>query len=113
MEFLDLNNELNITDKSWRIYSHNDISDPQFITEKSNVKNALVGDGCYVDGTVLHSILSQNVHVQEGTVIEDSFIMSGTFIGENVTIKNAIIGENAKMMTMENQSNDIYNQKEE
>ena len=97
MEFLDLNNELNITDKSWRIYSHNDISAPQFITEKSNVKNALVGDGCYVDGTVLHSILSQNVHVQEGTVIEDSFIMSGTFIGENVTIKNAIIGENAKI----------------
>lgn len=97
MEFLDLNNELNITDKSWRIYSHNDISAPQFITEKSNVKNALVGDGCYVDGTVVHSILSQNVHVQEGTVIEDSFIMSGTFIGENVTIKNAIIGENAKI----------------
>lgn len=87
MEFLDLNNELNITDKSWRIYSHNDISAPQFITEKSKVKNALVGDGCYVDGTVIHSILSQNVHVQEGTTIEDSFIMSGTFIGENVTIK--------------------------
>lgn len=97
MEFLDLNNELNITDKSWRIYSHNDISAPQFITEKSNVKNALVGDGCYVDGAVIHSILSQNVDVQEGTVIEDSFIMSGTFIGENVTIKNAIIGENAKI----------------
>lgn len=61
------------------------------------MKNALVGDGCYVDGTVIHSILSQNVHVQEGTTIEDSFIMSGTFIGENVTIKNAIIGENAKI----------------
>jgi glucose-1-phosphate adenylyltransferase len=97
MEFLDLNNELNITDKSWRIYSHNDISAPQFITEKSKVKNALVGDGSNVDGTVIHSILSQNVHVQEGTTIEDSFIMSGTFIGENVTIKNAIIGENAKI----------------
>ncbi|RZI48636.1 glucose-1-phosphate adenylyltransferase [Lactococcus kimchii] len=97
MEFLDLNNELDITDKSWRIYSRNDISAPQFITEKAKVKDALIGDGCYVDGAVKHSILSQNVHVQEGTVIEDSFIMSGTFIGENVVIKNAIIGENAKI----------------
>ncbi|MEY8538405.1 glucose-1-phosphate adenylyltransferase [Lactococcus muris] len=95
MEFLDLKNELNITDKEWRIYSRNDISAPQFLTSKANVKASLVGDGSYVDGQVTDSILSQNVHVQEGTEIEKSFVMSGAHIGKNVTIKYAILGEKA------------------
>ena len=97
MEFLDLQMELDITDKSWRIYSRNDISAPQYVTADADVKDSLVGDGCYVSGRVHHSILSQNVQVQGNTVIEDSFIMSGTTIGENVTIKYAIVGENAKI----------------
>lgn len=97
MEFLDLQMELNITDKSWRIYSRNDISAPQYVTADADVKDSLVGDGCYVSGHIHHSILSQNVQVQGNTVIDDSFIMSGTTIGENVTIKYAIVGENAKI----------------
>lgn len=95
MEFLDLNNELNITDKDWRIYSRNDISAPQFLTSNANVKGSLIGDGSYIDAQVTDSILSQNVHVQEGTKIEKSFVMSGAHIGKNVTIKYAILGEKA------------------
>lgn len=97
MEFLDLGNELDIKDKEWRIYSRNDISAPQYLTRNANVKAALIGDGCYVDGEVTDSILSQNVHVQEGSTIEKSFVMSGAHIGKNVTIKYAILGEKAKI----------------
>lgn len=97
MEFLDLNMELDIKDKGWRIYSRNDISAPQFVTADADVKDSLIGDGCYVSGKVHHTILSQNVHVQNNSEIEDSFIMSGTYIGENVVIKNAIVGENARI----------------
>lgn len=97
MEFLDLGNELDIKDKEWRIYSRNESFAPQYLTRNANVKAALVGDGCYVDGEVTDSILSQNVHVQEGSTIEKSFIMSGAYIGKNVTIKYAILGEKAKI----------------
>ncbi|XOD65205.1 glucose-1-phosphate adenylyltransferase [Lactococcus petauri] len=97
MEFLDLGNELDIKDKEWRIYSRNDSSAPQYLTRNANVKAALIGDGCYVDGEVTDSILSQNVHVQEGSTIEKSFVMSGAHIGKNVTIKYAILGEKAKI----------------
>jgi glucose-1-phosphate adenylyltransferase len=93
MEFLEPNNALNIYDKSWRIYSRNAISTPHFITSKGLVHNAMIGDGCYVDGTVVHSIISQNVEIHENATVEDSFIMSGSYIGKNVTIKNAIVGE--------------------
>ncbi|WP_019299549.1 glucose-1-phosphate adenylyltransferase [Lactococcus garvieae] len=97
MEFLDLGNELDIKDKEWLIYSRNESFAPQYLTRNANVKAALVGDGCYVDGEVTDSILSQNVHVQEGSTIEKSFIMSGAHIGKNVTIKYAILGEKAKI----------------
>ncbi len=97
MEFLDLANELDIKDKEWRIYSRNESSAPQYLTRNAIVKAALIGDGCYIDGEVTDSILSQNVHVQEGSTIEKSFVMSGAHIGKNVTIKYAIIGEQAKI----------------
>lgn len=97
MEFLNLGNELDIKDKEWRIYSRNDNSAPQYLTRNANVKAALIGDGCYVDGEVTDTILSQNVHVQEGSKIEKSFVMSGAYIGKNVTIQYAILGEKAKI----------------
>lgn len=95
MEFIDLDNELDIRDKSWRIYSRNMISPPHFITETASVENSLVVDGCYVAGDVKDSILSTDVQVKEGSTIEGSFIMPGATIGKNVTIRKAIIGENA------------------
>ena len=97
MEFLNLGNELDIKDKEWRIYSRNDNSAPQYLTRNAKVKAALIGDGCYVDGEVTDTILSQNVHVQEGSKIEKSFVMAGAYIGKNVTIQYAILGEKAKI----------------
>ncbi|SFH70088.1 glucose-1-phosphate adenylyltransferase [Pisciglobus halotolerans] len=95
MEFIDPNHDLNIRDDNWRVYTKNVAAPPQFLTETSNVKNAMVTDGCYVSGEVEHSILSYNVKVGKGSKIKDSFIMPGATIGENVTVDHAIIGENA------------------
>ena len=55
----------------------------------------MISDGCYIAGTVDHSILSDEVQVKEGASVKDSVIMSGATIGKNVTINRAIIGENA------------------
>ncbi|MDR0297757.1 MAG: glucose-1-phosphate adenylyltransferase [Streptococcaceae bacterium] len=95
MEFLERDNALNIYDRSWRIYSRNDISTPHYVTAKAHVENSMIGDGCYIDGNVHHSIISQNVHIQEESTIENSFVMSGVYIGAHVTIRNAIVGEHA------------------
>ena len=61
----------------------------------SQVEDSLVVDGCFVDGTVKHSILSTGAQVKKGAVIEDSVIMSGAVIGKDAKIKRAIIGEGA------------------
>ncbi|MBM7688000.1 glucose-1-phosphate adenylyltransferase [Enterococcus ureilyticus] len=95
MEFIGLENALNMRDKNWRIYSKNNISPPHFITKTASVKTSLIVDGCFISGTITDSILSTGVKVKSGSTIENSVIMPGAVIGKNVQIKNAIIGENA------------------
>ncbi|WEV60534.1 glucose-1-phosphate adenylyltransferase [Streptococcaceae bacterium ESL0729] len=95
MEYISPDNELDSRNRQWKIYSRNEIAPPNFITDKADIKDSLVVDGCVVSGSVKHSILSTNVQVKEGAVIEDSFIMPGAIIGENAVIKNAIIGSHA------------------
>lgn len=95
MEFLDENNELNLQDRTWRIYSRNPIAPPQIIAETAEIRDAMIVDGSYIAGKVDHSILSANVRIQTGSVVTDSVIMPGAKIGKNVTIHRAIIGEGA------------------
>lgn len=95
MEFLDENNELNLQDRTWRIYSRNPIAPPQIIAETAEIKDAMIVDGSYIAGKVDHSILSANVRIQTGSVVTDSVIMPGAKISKNVTIHRAIIGEGA------------------
>lgn len=51
MEFIDDEGGLDIRDKNWRIYSKNPIAPPQFITEKADVENSMIVDGCFISGS--------------------------------------------------------------
>lgn len=95
MEFLDLNHPLHIREEDWRIYSQTPLSPPQFVTETGRVSDTMVADGCYIAGSVSHSILSQDVKIGSHASVKNSLVMSGVSIGTNVTIDYAIIGENA------------------
>lgn len=95
MEFLDPHHELDIRDSSWRINSKTHNTTPQQIKSEAVVTNSMITDGCFVAGTVDHSILSNNVRIGKGSVVKDSVIMPGTVIGENCYIEKAIVGENA------------------
>lgn len=95
MEFLDPENSLHIHDDEWRIYTKNPISPPQFLSEKSELKHALVADGCFIEGAVRNSLVSQNVQIGEGSLVKDSVIMANAKIGKNVEIDHAIVGEYA------------------
>ena len=44
--------------------------------QHAHVEDSLVVDGCFVDGTVKHSIFSTEAQVREGAVVEDSVMMS-------------------------------------
>ena len=95
---LDLLNpkvELNLSDKKWRIYSRTESAPPQYISEKAQVQNSFVTDGCEVDGELEFSILFENVKVEEGAKIMDSLVMPGAVIKKGAEVKYAVVGENA------------------
>ena len=95
---LDLLNpkvELNLSDKKWRIYSRTESAPPQYISEKAQVQNSFVTDGCEVDGELEFSILFENVKVEEGAKIIDSLVMPGAVIKKGAEVKYAVVGENA------------------
>ena len=73
---------LNMSDRDFRIFSRNVARPPQFIGDKATIENSLISEGCKINGTVINSILSGGVVIEEGALVKDSVIM------EDVTIKS-------------------------
>lgn len=92
MDLLDENNELNIHDRNWKIYSTSPTMPPQYIGSSGVVKNSLITDGCEILGEVTNSVLFSGVHVSAGVKIKDSVIMPNTKIKANALVEKAIIG---------------------
>lgn len=97
MDLLDKGTDLDLFDKSWKIYSRNDAYPPQFICDGSVVKNSLVTVGCYVEGTVINSLLSNNVKIGKGAVVKDSVIFEGAVIEEGATVNYSIVADKVRV----------------
>ncbi|MBW6411922.1 glucose-1-phosphate adenylyltransferase [Clostridium weizhouense] len=95
MDLLKDNNELDLHDEDWKIYTDNPVRPAQYIGETARVSNALIVEGCVVNGEVENSVLFQGVQVGKNSIIRDSVIMNNAKIGDNVVIEKAIIGNNA------------------
>ena len=94
MDLLSDDNELNIHDTEWRIYSVNTMLPPQYIGAEANINNAMLNEGCTVFGEISNCVLFQGVHVGKNAKITNSVILPNTKIGNNVVIDKAIIGSN-------------------
>ncbi len=55
-------------------------------SSKSKVKNSLISAGCVVKGTVINSILSPGVVVEEKAVVKDSVLLKGAHVGKGATL---------------------------
>ena len=94
MDLLGEKPVFDIADYNWRIHSRNPVAPPHYIGPDGIVTRSIVALGCEVDGTVKNSVLSSNVKVEEGAVIEGSVVFSGCTIARGAHIVNAIIDEN-------------------
>lgn len=95
MDLIKEDNELNLHDEEWKIYSVNQVRPAQYIGENAKVSNSLVVEGCVVNGQIENSILFQGVQIGKNSVIRDSIIMTDAKIGDNVVIEKAIVGSGA------------------
>ena len=119
MELIKTLPEFNLYEYFWKIYTKSDLQPPMYSGINSDIKTSIVSEGCQVEGTVHHSLLSKNVTIEEGAIVKDSIIMENCHIGKNTIIErciidqNTVIGSNVKMGIGENVPNEekphIYN----
>ncbi|MBO4126903.1 glucose-1-phosphate adenylyltransferase [Streptococcus suis] len=97
MDLIDHAGDLDLSDRSWRIYSEDKGSPAQVIGATATVKSAYIDKGAVIDGTVEHSVISTDVQVNQNTVVKNSVVLPGSIIGEGVELDYVIVAENIKI----------------
>ena len=82
---------LNMADTDFRIFSRNTARPPQYIGPKSTIENSLISEGCKINGTVINSILSGGVVIEEGALVKDSVIMEDVVVKSGAKVYSAIV----------------------
>lgn len=82
---------LNLLDRSWVIHTLSEERPPANIRNGAAICRSLVSDGCVIEGTVEHSVLSPGVVVQAGAVVRYSVVMTDTVIEAGAVVDHAIL----------------------
>ncbi|MBR5144849.1 MAG: glucose-1-phosphate adenylyltransferase [Clostridia bacterium] len=90
---------ISLADKDFRIYSKNTARPPQFIGKDAVVDNSLISEGCKIYGTVINSVVSGGVIVEEGAIIKDSVVMEDVVVKSGAAIYTAIVDSNTVVET--------------
>ncbi|MBO3838104.1 glucose-1-phosphate adenylyltransferase [Streptococcus suis] len=97
MDLIDHAGDLDLSDRSWRIYSEDKGSPAQVIGATATVKSAYIDKGAVIDGTVEHSVISTDVQVNQNAIVKNSVVLPGAIIGEGVELDYVIVAENIKI----------------
>ena len=97
MDLIGKNNELDLNDSSWKIYTEDETTLPQYIGPNAEIDQAFINQGCVIDGTVQKSVLFTGVRVGAGAKIIDSLLMNGVEVEEGAVVQRALVADNVKI----------------
>jgi glucose-1-phosphate adenylyltransferase len=102
---------LDLYDQRWTIHTRSEERPPVKLGRAATIERSLISNGCIVAGTVINSVLSPGVIVEEGAVIRDSVVMNDTLIEAGAHVercildKQVVVGRNAVLGEGENVPN--------
>ena len=97
MDLIDHSGDLDLSDRTWRIYSEDKGSPAQVITASATVKSTYIDKGAVIDGYVEHSVISNDVQVNKDAVVKNSVLLPGSVIGEGTELDYVIVAEDVKI----------------
>ena len=97
MDLLDKKSGLNLDDRTWKIYTEDTPTFPQYISETADVKNAYITQGCAVEGKVHNSVLFTGAQVGEGAQVLDSVLMPGAIVEAGAVVQRALVADGVKI----------------
>lgn len=72
-------------------------SAPAVYTKDARVENSMIADDCYIEGTVINSVLSRGVRVAKGAVVENCILFKETEVGKNARLNCIVTDKNVKI----------------
>ena len=99
MDLLKEKPELDLHDRSWKIYSVNPAMPPHYVGETAKVVRSLVSEGAIIKGEVVNSVVFSGVTIEEGAKVVDSVIMPNAHIGSNAEITRVVVSQDCELMS--------------
>ncbi len=97
MDLLGKNNELDLHDSSWKIYTEDVTCLPQYVGPNAKIDRAFITQGCVLDGEVKNSVLFTGAKVGKDAKIIDSVLMPGVVVEDGAVVTRALVADNVKI----------------
>lgn len=97
MDLLAADNELDLSDSTWKIYTEDVASLPQYVGADAEISNAFITQGCVIEGEVKNSVLFTGVKVGAGAKVYDSVLMPGAIVEENAHVTRALVADGVRI----------------
>ncbi|MQA24155.1 MAG: glucose-1-phosphate adenylyltransferase [Micromonosporaceae bacterium] len=97
MDLVSVNPIFNLYNYDWPILTHVSSHPPAKFVLDGRAHESLVCSGSIVTGTVRTSVLSPDVMVEDGAVVERSVLMPGVRVGRGAVVRNAILDKNVEV----------------
>lgn len=97
MDLLDANNELDLNDSTWKIYTEDVTTLPHYVGPSADIKRAFITQGCIIDGEIKNSVLFTGAKVGPGAKIIDSVLMPGVVVEEGAIVQRALVADGVKI----------------
>jgi glucose-1-phosphate adenylyltransferase len=99
MELIATNPDLNIYDRLWPIWTYQAQQPPaKFVLDEDGRRgmavNSMVAGGCIISGSYVRwSLLSNDVRIEEASVIDSSVLLPGVTVGRRCRITRSVLDE--------------------
>lgn len=82
---------LNLQSREWVVRTRSQERAPVKVGSEAKVSHNLVSNGCVIDGTVSHSVLSPGVRVAAGAKVTNSVILRNVTIAKGASVDRCVI----------------------
>jgi len=97
MDLIDNQQQLDLFDTKWKIFTDDTMTPPQIIGENAKINHAYITQGCEVCGKVEHSVLFTGCVIKEDAKIKDSVIMNNVVIGEGAKLTRCLVMDDVRV----------------
>ena len=97
MDLINHNDQLDLGDKEWKIYTADIPTLPQYVSRTGKVEHCYINQGAIIRGHVKDSVLFNGVTMDEGAEVIESVLMPGTVVEKGAKVYRAILAEKVKI----------------